>query len=290
MTTTTRRAPSSGRTTSGAWVRVLALIAALFTALAGSLMLATGASADAGGTPNDHASSAPGHTTPTPVPEVSPGTQVTTDHPDNGGGNDSTKDQSPGNSGFHKVSICHWTGNAGWIVITMSQQAWAAHDAHQGSKDDYVTTTGSCATSSPYSASGMYCVSGQSEPQQLSATGATQAEADAALAAQVAAANATAPTGGVCPTSSPTGGSTPPTGSTGGTPATATSATGVTPLPATAEESASVVPLPATVIPPKAAQAGGGSSAPTAPTAAWILLITGALGIVGTATRLVTAR
>ena len=66
----------------------------------------------------------------------------------------------------------------------------------------------------------------------------------------------------------------------------------IAPLPATVEEPEEVViaPLPATIITPQAATAGGGSSEPTTPTAAWILLLTGAMGLVGAGTRLVLTR
>lgn len=279
--------------------RVLALIVALLTVFVGSLMLATTASADKGGTPNDHASSAPGQTEPgTPDVEVPPGTHVDTDHPDKGGGNDATKDQSPGNSGFHKVSICHWTGNAGWIVITMSENAWAAHEKHQGSKDDFVTTTGYCSSDQPTMYGGCYNIGGQyvekaagtmTYPEDAAGMcnpaksySGCYLTADGYKTLEKQAAPST-----LDPALCTTGG-TSTTGETSTTPlpgvVETTEETAVTPLPAT------IQPQPATVIPPKAATAGDGSTVPSIPTAAWILLLTGALGVLGTGTKLVTTK
>ena len=75
-------------------------------------------------------------------------------------------------------------------------------------------------------------------------------------------------------------------------PATVEEPVVIEPLPATVEEpeEVAIAPLPATIITPQAATAGGGSSQPTTPTVAWIMLLTGAIGLVGASTRLVLTR
>ena len=107
------------------------------------------------------------------------------------------------------------------------------------------------------------------------ATGFTQTGANDALAAQIA--GLSAPVNGACgPTE-----------------------TVVTPLPATVEEVTqpvevtplpATVPMPAKVIPPKAAQAGDGATAPVPPAAGWILLLAGSLGVLVTARKLIQVR
>ncbi len=262
-----RRNSAPTRTSFAA--RALALVVAIATALIGSLLLIAGASADPGnGNGNGKPSSPPGQGQSDKAPDI------VTDHPDKGQGNNQDKTDSPGNSGDHKITICHYTGGAGWITITMDEHALAAHMKHQGNQDDYVTTTGGCSDSRTPKP-GCYAVGGVNGMYADVPGGGTWVAA-------------------TCPT-------TPPPGDKEGTTTSTTTTPPVAPVPAevaSAPEAAVIAPQaatvtkpkPASVIPPKAAHAGGGSSIPTAPTAAWALLLTGALGALGAGTRLVATK
>lgn len=227
--------------------------------------------------------SAPGHAPETNTPEVTPGTTVDNEHPDNGKGNSSTKDQSPGASGFHKISICHHTGNAGWIVITMDETAWTkAHAKHQDEQDFIVTgAEQTCGQDGP-TFSGCYQVAAGTGAYGVNKEYATLTGQKAAENAAGKCVNGTEPAAasgpycdGTTPATSPTftdisGGATaqaqlaafltgknvPVDGScsTGGqdyTPpsGSTTEPTGVAPLAGTAEESTVVKPAAATVKP-----------------------------------------
>ncbi len=131
-------------------------------------------------------------------------------------------------------------------------------------------------TPDTYSASGTYC-SPDGAVKAYSATGFTQQGANDALAAQVA--GLAAPVNGACG---------PVETVVAPLPATVEPPAEIVPLPATVEEEVpTVVPKPATVTPPKAARAGEGGSAPTAPAAAWLLVLLGGTGALASASRLV---
>lgn len=150
--------------------------------------------------------------------------------------------------------------------IVFATQAQADADLAARTAGLTKPVNGSCSVPPPvlYGASGEYCApDGTLANYTVPATFATQTAADAALAALVT--GLTAPVNGVCTTA--------------------------TPLPGTVTESPAVVtPLPATVITPQAATAGGGSTAPVAPAAAWLILLTGVLGLLGSGVRLLTQR
>ncbi len=55
-------------------------------------------------------------------------------------------DESPGNSGEHKTTICHATGSASnpFVLITVDDNALKAHQAHQDGKDIIPAPAGGC--------------------------------------------------------------------------------------------------------------------------------------------------
>lgn len=311
---TAATAPSRRRT----WT-VLAASTALFL---GSLTVASGAIAapgngNSGSAPgqstamdspipssgNGNSNNAPGHNATAdangsnPQPEVSPGTQIDTQHPDKqGNGNTTVKDQSPGASGKHKVTICHHTGNAGWILVTVDATAWdKGHNpgSHQDDKDYVVSAeTTSCGGETTfYNATGYFCSAGSESSWTTPAnTYTSQTLADAARATHFGDTNWRTTSGQVdcsdinddCPTCSTLAGEAPLA-------ATVASETTIAPQAATVKpQPAKIKPQLATV--PKAAKAGDGSSLPASNPALLLLLGLGALGTIGSGLRLVATR
>jgi len=274
MTTTTRT------TRKAPWAAVLTALLAVVALLFGAMTMAATATADP-----DPNKTPPGQSEEFVPPGqdegfVPPGQENTPPG--------QVDDDSPGAS-HEKLTICHKveglgeTGE-GWNIITMNEQAWAAHQAHHASMDFVVTANTPCPPPQP-----TYC------PDDAQVNAGLVVPEGQTIASYC--------------TTTPTTPDTPTTPTTSITPTTvipaeqaaaidaaiaATEPEAVAPvLPATVETETPetvAVPAPATVATPAAVPAGDGSTVPQVPVALLALLALATAAAVTSGLRMATNR
>jgi hypothetical protein len=292
MTTTTRT------THKASWAAVLTALLAVLALVFGAMTMAATATADP-----DPDKTPPGQS----QGFVPPGQDDDSTPP----GQDKTPPgQEPGDtpgSSHDKLTICHKveglgeTG-AGWNIITMNEQAWAAHQAHHASMDFVVTASTPCPPVTPQKT---YC------PENATANAGLEIPAGMTEAQFC---NATVTTSYTCPVGTDKAGTVMDHAFVATNPADvafcdvieeqaaaiavtepeatepeATELEAVAPvLPATVAEETAAVPAPATV--PAAVPAGDGSSVPQVPMALFAALALATVGAVTSALRMATSR
>jgi hypothetical protein len=260
MTTTTRT------TRKAPWAAVLTALLAVLALLFGAMTMAAPATAK-----NDPDKTPPGQS----EEFVPPGQDENFVPP---GQENTPPGQNPGDtpgSSHDKLTICHKveglgeTG-AGWNIITMNEQAWAAHQAHHASQDFVVTSSTPCPPAVPTT---YYCPADSTYPTTVldgpydAATDLATCYAPVVLTeAQAAAIDAAM---------------------------AATAPEAVAPVEAatvTEEPETVAVPAPATVATPATVPAGDGSTVPQVPVALLALLALATAAAVTSGLRLATNR